>query len=109
MLVAPERRMSSCVMTWIAEAASSNLSAWRDTEVTSTFMRSSTFSCFKSPMLGEPELLSALAAAQKLQTAKSESATAHIAFETARGASQWDTGPFEPPHMRVDVTESLRS
>ncbi len=54
MLVAPDRRISSCVMTWIAEAVPSSFWACRATEVTSTFMRSSTFSCFKSPKLGDP-------------------------------------------------------
>src|SRR5580698_881653 len=47
MLVAPERRMSSCVMTWIAEAESSNFCGCRVTEVTSTFMRSSTLSILR--------------------------------------------------------------
>ncbi len=51
MLVAPERRMSSCVMTWIADAVPSSFSGWRDTEVTSTFISSSTLSCLSSPML----------------------------------------------------------
>ena len=46
--------MSSCVMTWIADAASSSFSGCRETEVTSTFIRSSTFSCFSSPMVEEP-------------------------------------------------------
>ena len=56
--------MSSCVMTWIAEAASSSFSGWRETEVTSTSIRSSTFSCFSSPMLGAPFSARASDAAQ---------------------------------------------
>jgi hypothetical protein len=43
MLVAPERRMSSRVMTKTAAAVCDNDSPWRETEVTSTFMRSPIF------------------------------------------------------------------
>src|SRR3989440_967020 len=43
-LEAPERRMSSCVMTWMAEAACASLSGRFETEVTSTFMSCSMLS-----------------------------------------------------------------
>ena len=42
MLVAPERRMSSCVMTKMAAAASANFWLLLETEVTCTFIKSST-------------------------------------------------------------------
>ena len=42
MLVAPERRMSSCVMTKMAAAASATFCVRLDTDVTCMFIRSST-------------------------------------------------------------------
>src|SRR6266511_3790935 len=45
-LEAPERRMSSCVMTWMAEAACDSLSGRFETEVTSRFISCSMLSFF---------------------------------------------------------------
>ena len=47
-LVAPDRRISSWVITWIAEAAWESGSARRDTEVTTTFISSSTLSFLRT-------------------------------------------------------------
>src|SRR2546422_11359535 len=47
-LVAPERRISSCVMTWMAEAVSDNFSGRFDTEVTSMSISSSTLNFFNA-------------------------------------------------------------
>ncbi len=44
-VVAPERRISSCVITWMADAAPSSFSGCLATDVTSMFSRSSTLSC----------------------------------------------------------------
>src|SRR5207253_8712734 len=46
-LVTPERRMSSWVMTWMAEATCVSLSGRFETEVTSTFMSCSMLSFFR--------------------------------------------------------------
>src|SRR6266545_3537057 len=47
-LDAPERRMSSRVITWIAEAVCDNRSARFETEVTSRFISCSMLSCFNT-------------------------------------------------------------
>src|SRR6266545_301751 len=47
-LDAPERRMSSRVITWIAEAVCANRSARFETEVTSRFISCSMLSCFNT-------------------------------------------------------------
>src|SRR6266446_1187839 len=62
-LVAPERRMSSPVITWIAEAVVHSGSGRRETEVTSRFINSSMLICLSS----WGEAASSLVAARRLQ------------------------------------------
>src|SRR5260370_35244516 len=52
MLVAPDRRISSLVITWIAEAVSESLSRRFETEVTSTFINSSTLNALSGRVWG---------------------------------------------------------
>src|SRR5438445_7766966 len=48
-LDAPERRMSSCVITWIAEAVCDSRSGRFETDVTCRFISCSILSFFKAP------------------------------------------------------------
>src|SRR5687768_13173073 len=48
MLVAPERRMSSCVIIWMADAASESFSDLLETDVTSMSKSSSMLSFFRT-------------------------------------------------------------
>src|ERR1700749_247927 len=84
MLVAPERRMSSCEMTWIAEAESSNFCGCRVTEVTSTFMKSSTLSIFK--LLVETSSAKPQRGASRVSTM---AAIAHAECAGERGAAMF--------------------
>src|SRR5436309_1777286 len=59
MLEAPERRMSSCVITWMAEGLVNKLCGCLDTEVTSRFINSSRLNRFSSVGDGATSLVTA--------------------------------------------------
>src|SRR5437016_7282812 len=63
MLVAPERRMSCAVMTWIEAAACRSRCGSLATDVTSTFINSSTLKRLSSPAAGACAVVSACACA----------------------------------------------
>src|SRR2546426_12339677 len=69
-LVAPERRISSCVMTWMAEAVSDNFSGRFDTEVTSMSISSSTLNFFNALGGGRASCVWAEASSAKMTRPK---------------------------------------
>jgi hypothetical protein len=87
-VVAPERRMSSWVITWIAEGASASFSGRFETEVTSSSSSSSTLIFFSVPVEGgggEGAVVSGVCAGAKPADASSCPSTSGNRIPLRRG------------------------
>src|SRR5712692_10519295 len=81
-LEAPERRMSSPVMTWIADAVSDNFSGRLETEVTSTSMSCSRLNFFSA--VGDDSASGVWATPWPAQTSRPSAAKAGAAGQMAQ-------------------------